>query len=920
MAFHFGCCYLLPESGNWQHLPQVALQVHATLLSTLSRTTVTQTFTNPAPKTIQEVSYRFPLYDGATVVEFKCRVGNRLLHSEVRTKQQADVDYQTAVGQGRAAGILDQFSQQTDVFLLRLGNVVPHATVTVDITFVRDLKSDAQTDGIRYTLPNAIAPRYGNAADEALSFQARPVERQGLDIVVDILMDKESVIREVRSPSHPINVTLGRISSTLEASSSFEPNNASASLRIVQENPLLNQDFVLVVKADETDIPRALLEMHPTMPDQRAVMATLVPKFSLPVAFPEVVFIVDRSGSMWGNITTLQSALRVFLKSLPVGVPFNICSFGSDYSFLWQRSRTFDAAALQEALVLVDSMAADMGGTEMTEAVKAVVRNRLDDQNLDVLVLTDGQISQQQTLFDFIRATAANHTARFFSLGLGHDASHSLVEGIARAGDGFAQSIFAAELDRTVVRMLKGALSPHIYDYALHVEYDANNEDEFEMVDRKPKVEMDHSPTTAPDDNQNTSSRTISLFDKSFQEPEGDIGGIDDSRNIPSVRPPAVIQAPHRLPTLYSFIRTTVYLLLESARIPKSLTMRATSNHGQLELRIPIEDVGLGKTIHQLAARKAIGELEEEHGWLVDATDCQDVPYGTWSSSAKSTIAIHECQRLGLKFQVPGRHCSFVALDDSLTSSPEGRECETPTEVVIQKLPISPSRLRGGGQVGCYSIDNLRGGSREGRYCASDIRGGYTPSSPERYVVPRRRKASHLCVTRSGSRGNDTSPSKLMEAAPRQVVDSPPSPRVTNLYKVQQWKTATKALEQPPTIHAIIYQQNYDGSWAWSPELISLLGLDTDAIRTQLEQLGTDAGDLITADFPRDDNATVLATLLVIGYMEHRAAESKSVWELVCQKAETWVSDKIAAMSSERAAIFQQQQERIKGLLANEQV
>ena len=889
MVFNFGCYYLLPEPGSWQYLPQVALQVHATLLSTTSRTTVTQTFTNPAPEAIKEVTYRFPLYDGVAVVAFQCRVGDRLLRSEVRSKQQANDDYQTAVSQDRSAAILDQSSQQTDIFQLRLGNVAPHATVTVDVTFVRELKSDAQTGGIRYTLPNAIAPRYGMTAGETPSFPTKDVERQGLAITVDITMEKASVIREVRSPNHPINVAFGRISSTPKASNSFEPNHASASLRLMQESPLLDQDFVLVVKADETDMPRALLELHSTIPDQRAVMATLVPKFGLPATLPEVVFVVDRSGSMTFNITTLKSALRVFLKSLPVGIPFNICSFGSDYSFLWRRSRTFDAATLSEALDLVDSMAADMGGTEMTQAVEAVVRNRLDDQNLDVLVLTDGQITEQQALFDFIRDTAADHTARFFSLGLGHGASHSLIEGIARAGDGFAQSILAAELDRTVVRMLKGALSPHIYDYALHVEY-ANSEDEFEIVNCEPEIKMDHMSMTASHDSQDTPSRTISLYDRSFQEPESDISGTSDS-HIPAVTPPATIQAPHRLPTLYPFIRTTVYLLLESARIPKSLTLRATSKHDKLQLRIPIEGVGLGETIHQLAAKRAIGELEEEHGWLVSATDCKDMPYKTWSPSTKSIIATRECQRLGLKFQVPGRHCSFVALEDNPASSAEDRESETPTAVLPHRLPIRSSAWRGGGS---------------GGYRPHDIR-----LSAAKYAAPIGRR---YCASRSGR--SAVSP-RLMKAGPSQAVDSAPPSRVRNLYKVRPWKTVASPPERPlSTLRALIDQQAFDGSWEWSPELLSLLHLGQDTIRTRLEQWWADAGEPVAADFPRGEDAALIATLLVIGYMEHRAAESKSVWELVYQKAEAWVCNKIAAMSSETAGIFQQHQEKIKGLLS----
>lgn len=100
----------------------------------------------------------------------------------------------------------------------------------------------------------------------------------------------------------------------------------------------------------------------------------------------------------------------------------------------------YSSSSLQQALNYVDTVFADMGGTEMEQAVIATVGKRRNNRDLEVLILTDGQIDDQQSLFDFVRETAGDNTARFFALGIGNQASHSSIEGIARAGNGFCNS------------------------------------------------------------------------------------------------------------------------------------------------------------------------------------------------------------------------------------------------------------------------------------------------------------------------------------------------------------------------------------------------------------------------------------------------------------------------------------------------
>jgi hypothetical protein len=101
----------------------------------------------------------------------------------------------------------------------------------------------------------------------------------------------------------------------------------------------------------------------------------------------------------WGNqkMPNLQNALNIFLRSLPVGVKFNICCFGTRYDFLWPESRAYGEASLEEAFKHVGTFdGTDYGGTEMCKPLEEVFRRRQKNMNLEVFILTDGDISNQR--------------------------------------------------------------------------------------------------------------------------------------------------------------------------------------------------------------------------------------------------------------------------------------------------------------------------------------------------------------------------------------------------------------------------------------------------------------------------------------------------------------------------------------------
>jgi hypothetical protein len=80
---------------------------------------------------------------------------------------------------------------------------------------------------------------------------------------------------------------------------------------------------------------------------------------------------------MGDKMETLKSALGVFLRSIPSGHKFNIWSFRSSYSSLWNYAITYSEENLLAARNHVQRRSlAEMGGTGLLAALRAVIDAR----------------------------------------------------------------------------------------------------------------------------------------------------------------------------------------------------------------------------------------------------------------------------------------------------------------------------------------------------------------------------------------------------------------------------------------------------------------------------------------------------------------------------------------------------------------
>ncbi|KAI0151181.1 von Willebrand factor type A domain-containing protein [Pestalotiopsis sp. NC0098] len=894
-----------PVSHRQKHIPLAQMSAHTTILASVSRTTLTQTFVNSLGD-LPEIRYSFPLYDGVSVVGFTGTIGDRVITGVVKEKEQARQVYNEAVARGETAGLLAQVPDASDCFTTTIGNIPSGAEIKVEIVYIGELKHDAQIDGVRFTIPTTIAPRYGAYHSE----MAEPLREGSISITVDAEVPSGSHITSIQSPSHQLAVTLGRLSTTPDAEPSFQKASATLSLGTAQ----LMTDFVLQVKATNTGEPVAVLEEHPTIPKQRAMMVTLVPKFELPLQKPEIVFMCDRSGSMGGKEENLKTALRIFVKSMRPGMKFNICSFGSRHDFLWKRSQPYNQTTVKEAMRHIDTISANYGGTEMFQAVEDIFARRYKDMNLEVFLITDGEIWQQGPLFEMIdkHVNDSNGAIRLFSLGIGSGASHSLIEGVARAGQGFSQSVAdGEEMGSKVVRMLKGALFPHVKDYSLELVGGAAaaHDDDFEMIekdaDRSTAVNSAPSPATITDE---PAKPSISLFDQSAGSDTQIRDAEFETLRLPEVHAPKVLQAPCKIPPLFPFSRTSVYLLLSAdTPAPTSVVLRGTSFQGPLKLEIPVTVLcDQGETIHQLAARKAVGELEEGRGWLYAARDDNDGQLLKEKYDGLfQDLVQREAVGLGVRYQVGGKWCSFVATESNggNHAKPPSPPPAPPAQAMsadqlqaaqlqhsgpqmqmqmaqMQAMPAVPRRAAPQQQMQAGQAQPQMQAGQSRNLFAGQMTGQmtYMPSPGSNHAIADPGSAMSLQQVLAAQHQNQSANAIGRQLPDRKrmlvnkAVPAAPAPAA--------WAPSTDKLQD------LVVLQDIEGYWSWGSDgkLSAVLGVDEQKI------MGALVGDISAVLGASGD---VFATVCVLAWLGKYKADEKDTWELLADKAVDWLKEAV---------------------------
>ncbi|PKC00346.1 hypothetical protein RhiirA5_504687 [Rhizophagus irregularis] len=649
MQFYGLCCVIKNKETP---IPLQNVVVKANIVDMITEVTICQTYKNIEKDPI-EARYKFPIHEAAAVCGFEADIdGQRKVKGIVKEANKAAKEYTEAIEKGHGAYLLES------EFQCSIGNIKSGQTIVVKITYVSELKHDSETEKIRFVLPTYIASRYGSSTSTLSSDYGKILKPDAvlyskeanfyLDLTVTCRMT--SIIQNIESPSHKISTEMN-----------IDENPKISKITLVDQITYLEKDFILVVKSKDLDQPRAFLEYNPET-QTNCVMLTLVPKFSLNTTITELIFVVDRSGSMSGEpMKKAAEALELLLRSISEDCYFNVVSFGSHHDSLFSKSQLYSEESLSEAINLAQTMSADYGGTEIYNALKWTFENSRNDMPTTVFLITDGEVWNVNHIVELIRINEEkkNSDLRLFSLGIGDAVSHHLVESVARTGKGYAQFVTNSErMDKKVIGMLKNALKPPIKDY--EITWTDNNFLE-STKDEEPDMMQDINFTS-----DNVSSSTSDIF-------------IDFK----------VQQVPYFIPPIYPDVRFIVYCILEKNIEPcKVITLKATSQDGPMKFDIPLDPVTLqGSIIHRLAARKLIQDLDDETSFL--HKNPKNVGKNIPDSLIKDNIV-----KLGKTFNLASKYTSFIGIDERI-SEPNEVLIKPKQIYVPQSVPASGSHVGG---------------------------------------------------------------------------------------------------------------------------------------------------------------------------------------------------------------------------------
>ncbi|MCR6478920.1 VIT and VWA domain-containing protein [Variovorax sp. ZS18.2.2] len=420
--------FVKSDDPSVDRLPLKGTEVAVKISGVIADVTVTQTYRNEGQRAI-EAKYVFPGSTKAAVSGLNIRLADRLITAQIREKQQAQIEYDTAKKEGKTAALLEQ--HLPNVFQMNVANILPGDDVKVELRYTELLVP--QSGNYEFVFPTVVGPRYNSPQSEnaQAKWVAQPTLHAGVapstSFKLKATIDTPMGLKEVRSTTHAIDVK-----------KSDEDQHADITLT-ADGRPADNRDFVLDYRLAGEKIESGLMLYKGQGENAENFFLAMIepPKAVAASAISprDYIFVVDISGSMHGfPLDTAKTVLERLIGGLRPSDTFNVLLFSGSNKMLSPKSVPATRANIEQALATIKSYDG-RGSTELIPALKRVYAEPKEENvSRTVVVVTDGYVTVEREAFDLVRSNLSK--ANVFAFGIGSSVNRSLMEGIARAGMG----------------------------------------------------------------------------------------------------------------------------------------------------------------------------------------------------------------------------------------------------------------------------------------------------------------------------------------------------------------------------------------------------------------------------------------------------------------------------------------------------
>ena len=396
--------------------------------------TIRQQYKNTTKKTLETI-YTFPMGWGATFMDLSVEIGGKRLSGVVTEKKEAEEQYEKAISKGDAPIMLEKNSD--GLYTVNLGSLKPKEEAVIEYTYSQLLRFEE--GHVRLTLPTTIAPRYGDSGQGGIK-KHHGVETDFLveyPFSLSLLLSGGMERATVECPSHQVQVTTSE--SGLEVG--------------LVRSGFLDRDFILNLSKLENESFFIVTPDKQMGPEGCTVLASFCPPAlaNQKELSADIKILVDCSGSMAGDsIESAKRALHHVLSNLREDDRFSYSLFGSKVKHEFSSLKPVNQFNIGTASLLVSNTEANMGGTEIEDALLSTFKLKGTEKKADVLLITDGEVWDTSNII----AAAKKSGHRIFAIGVGTSPAETLLRELAEMTGGACELVSPKEdIETAIVRM-----------------------------------------------------------------------------------------------------------------------------------------------------------------------------------------------------------------------------------------------------------------------------------------------------------------------------------------------------------------------------------------------------------------------------------------------------------------------------------